>query len=205
MYPYKIEFSYLPTKTARICTEEEFFAESCQDAANRAYANKAHLRDLRIERIWKGTATGSWMAVNAWTQPTRPVTAFEQLCSNLGVDLDSEAAEVVSTLVNALIFSDGDYTDDEIVAIVTDGFRKWENRSKPCESNQGFEIIATESYSATYRIVLGYKTTSLGPAYVTWESSAGADGTYDYFWGHYFSNEREARADYHRRLLRHYE
>lgn len=73
------------------------------------------------------------------------------------------------------------------------------------ESNQGFEIIAAESYSTTYRIVLGVKDTSLGPAYVTWESSAGADGCPDYFWGHYFSSEKEARADYHRRLLGHYE
>lgn len=79
------------------------------------------------------------------------------------------------------------------------------------EQNQGHEIIAAEvyavdNYGRQARIVLAHKDTQYGPAYVTWESTISADGSSrDYFWGHYFSNEREARADYHRRLLSYYE
>ena len=77
------------------------------------------------------------------------------------------------------------------------------------EFNQGYEIIAAETYLTDpvgeSRIVLGFRETQLGPAYVTWESGVNVAGRRDYFWGHYFGNEREARADYHRRLLSHYE
>lgn len=206
MNTYKVAFSYQEDDGTRTQTSEVFCAKNCQGAADLAFANKSHLGDLSIDGIWKETATHDWMAVNAWTQPRRAVTSFERLCLGLGVDPRSEAAEVVSQLVNGLIFSDSrEYTDDEIIATVNGLIGKWEARAKQAESNQGFTIIAAEAYSAKFRIVLGYKTTSLGPAYVTWESGTRADGTFDYFWGHYFGNEREARMDFHRRLFDHYE
>lgn len=37
-------------------------------------------------------------------------------------------------------------------------------------------------------------------AWVTWGYTRQADGTPDFFWGHYFSGEREAKADFYRRL-----
>lgn len=78
------------------------------------------------------------------------------------------------------------------------------------EYNQDYEIIAAETYAVSdaglqARIVLGFKETKFGPAYVTWDGGEDAYARRDYFWGHYFGNEREARADYHRRLLSHYE
>jgi len=81
------------------------------------------------------------------------------------------------------------------------------------EFNQGYEIIAAETYQITEkgrecRIVLGRMETKYGAMFVTWESTTGAiggDGYADYFWGHYLDNEKAARADYHRRLLEKYE
>ena len=82
------------------------------------------------------------------------------------------------------------------------------------EINQGYEIIAREAYrrddtGREEQIVLGRMETRLGMMFVTWERiklpySVG-NRRYDYFWGHYFDNEREALADYHRRLLEKYE
>ena len=59
------------------------------------------------------------------------------------------------------------------------------------------------------RLVLAEKETSLGRMFVTWESTAwllsnGSEKA-DYYWGHYFDDERKARADFHRRLLEKYE
>ena len=78
------------------------------------------------------------------------------------------------------------------------------------EMNQGYKIIAAETYATDnmgnqHRIVLGFMETQYGPAYVTWESGIGADGRPDYFWGHYFGDEKAARADYHRRLLSYFD
>lgn len=67
MFNYKVEFSYLPgiaknrIRQSVVCT-----AESCQEAANMARWGHCQLDGMRVERIWKETVTGSWMAVNAW-------------------------------------------------------------------------------------------------------------------------------------------
>ena len=79
------------------------------------------------------------------------------------------------------------------------------------EQNQGYEIIAAETYATEntgrqHQIVLGRMETKYGTTYVTWESSAMENSEYaDYFWGHYHDTEKAARIDYHRRLLSHYE
>lgn len=139
------------------------------------------------------------------------MTAFEQLCNKLGAAQASPEAEVVSMMVNGMIFSDGEYTDEEIIEAVAAQFARWRARMTGKETNEGYEIIAAETYRTNLRvkrrIVLGRKETKFGPRFVTWESSTGhasRDGV-DYFWGHYFDNERAARADYHRRLLEQYE
>ena len=82
------------------------------------------------------------------------------------------------------------------------------------KANEGYTIIVSETYTASRsgqmsRIVLGVKETSLGKMFVTWESTAwllsnGSEKS-DYYWGHYFDDERKARADFHRRLLEKYE
>ena len=80
------------------------------------------------------------------------------------------------------------------------------------ESNQGYKIVKKETYHMTQtgradRIVLGRMDTKYGKQFVTWESAAYPqdDRPIEYFWGHYFSTENEARADYHKRLLEKYE
>ena len=80
--------------------------------------------------------------------------------------------------------------------------------------NEGYEIIASETYDKTRlgqesRVVLARKETSLGQMFVTWESTAwplsnGSEKA-DYYWGHYFDDERKARADYYKRLAAKYE
>ena len=77
------------------------------------------------------------------------------------------------------------------------------------EFNQGYEIVAKEVYhhrtvTRDDLIVLGKEETRLGTQWVTWEGSTDPLGRTDYFWGHYFDNEAQARADYHRRLAEHY-
>ena len=81
------------------------------------------------------------------------------------------------------------------------------------EVNEGYEIIAAEVYRVKPgqgdRIVLGRMETKYGVQFVTWESTVREqeDGSIqtDYFWGHYFNEEAEARADYHKRLHEKYE
>lgn len=139
------------------------------------------------------------------------MTAFEQLCSKLGIAQASPEAEVVSMMVNGMIFSDSEYTDEEIIEAVAAQFARWRARMVGKETNEGYEIIAAETYRTTLRvkrrIVLGRRETKFGPRFVTWESATGhaPSAGVDYFWGHYFDNERAARADYHRRLLEQYE
>lgn len=77
------------------------------------------------------------------------------------------------------------------------------------EFNQGYEIIAAETYATAdtgklYRVVLGRMETQYGTSYVTWDSTSGGTDFADYFWGHYFDNEKAAYADYHKRLAEHY-
>jgi transcriptional regulator with XRE-family HTH domain len=80
------------------------------------------------------------------------------------------------------------------------------------EFNQGYEIVEKETYricdtGRADAIVLARMSTKYGTQFVTWESAAYLrdDRPLEYFWGHYFSEEDQARADYHRRLLKKYE
>lgn len=79
------------------------------------------------------------------------------------------------------------------------------------ETNQGYEIIVAETYNVLSndkeeRVVLGRMIGKSSTMYVTWESTRHpAEGEIDYYWGHYFDDERKARADYHRRLIEKYE
>lgn len=135
-------------------------------------------------------------------------TAFEQLCNKLGVAQASPEAEIVSTMVNEMIFSDREYTNEEIIEAVAERFARWSNHRQ--EQNQGYAIIAAETYMTAntgkqYRVVLGRMETRHGAMFVTWDSTTGGTDFVDYFWGHYFYDEKAARADYHRRLAEHYE
>lgn len=135
-------------------------------------------------------------------------TAFEQLCDRLGVAQDTPEAEIVSTMVNDLIFADNcNFTDDEIVSIVLARYRRREEQATQQEINQGYKIVAAETYNEEkqFRIVLARKETQFGTNWVTWESKCDSSGLIDYFWGHYHDNEKAARIDYHRRLLSYYE
>ena len=74
--------------------------------------------------------------------------------------------------------------------------------------NAGYDIIRAETYETDqrgceYQIVLGFEHRS--GTYVTWECNSHPDGVRDYFWGHYHPMRVRALADYHRRLLDHYE
>ena len=120
-----------------------------------------------------------------------------------------QAAKILEW-VNGLIAQDQGKTDDAQENRVNEG-GMLENRVK---INEGYQIVASETYTASRSgqkscIVLAEKETSLGRMFVTWESTArllsnGSEKA-DYYWGHYFDDERKARADYHRRLLEKYE
>lgn len=80
------------------------------------------------------------------------------------------------------------------------------------EANQGYKIIESETYHMSDtgradRVVLGQMVTKNSSQFVTWESAAyfQDDRPLEYFWGHYFDKEADARADYHRRLMEKYE
>lgn len=77
------------------------------------------------------------------------------------------------------------------------------------EINEGFEIVAAEAYTTKTwakeeRVVLGRHETRYGTQWVTWQSKTSPKDEIDYFWGHYFDDEAQARADYHRRLAERY-
>jgi hypothetical protein len=59
----------------------------------------------------------------------------------------------------------------------------------------GYQIVKAEEYRPGHWVCLGVRQN--GEA-VTWERC----GLNDYFWGHYFAKEVEARADFHKRLAR---
>lgn len=120
-----------------------------------------------------------------------------------------QAAKILEW-VSGLVAQDQEKPDDAPENKVNEG-SVLENKIKV---NEGYEIIASETYTASRsgqesRIVLAEKETSLGKMFVTWESTAwllsnGSEKA-DYYWGHYFDDERRARANYHRRLLEKYE
>ena len=64
-FKYKVQISYL-YDGKRVYRERVYSAGDCQWAANMARSEYGRLEGMRVERVWKETATGSWMAVNAW-------------------------------------------------------------------------------------------------------------------------------------------
>lgn len=83
------------------------------------------------------------------------------------------------------------------------------NTKQPPLENAGFTITKFESYE-TYKkfdrevelfIVFGEKSSRFGMEYVTWEYSESAG----FYWGHYCNKRNTALADYHKRLLDHYD
>ena len=55
------------------------------------------------------------------------MTMFEQLCKTLGVGHNTFAEQLVSEMVNEMIFDESrEYTDDEIIAAVTKRFKEAE-------------------------------------------------------------------------------
>lgn len=70
--------------------------------------------------------------------------------------------------------------------------------------NAGYDILLTSAaYGSdhagdTYHIVLG-----ISPCghYVTWDATRHADGSWDYFFGHYVQDKGVAYHDYHKRMM----
>lgn len=61
------------------------------------------------------------------------------------------------------------------------------------------KILSSCKYSSEYEIVLCEWETGRSPQFVTWEHKIDSE---DYFfWGHYFTNELQAKIDYHQRCL----
>ena len=75
--------------------------------------------------------------------------------------------------------------------------------------NAGYEIIAEEAYRVRDDgrkevIALGRMDLPQGAKYVTWEGVVQIDAS-DYFWGHYFEEDKRAASeDYHKRLYQRY-
>lgn len=71
--------------------------------------------------------------------------------------------------------------------------------------NAGFRIIALErthkGNGYTEGIALGEKDGAFGLEYVTWGYTE-RDDEYDFYWGHYFTDEETAYEDYHERVRR---
>ena len=120
-----------------------------------------------------------------------------------------QAAKILEW-VNSLVAQDQGEPDNAPEDKINEG-GMLENMVK---ANEGYTIIVSETYTASRsgqmsRIVLGVKDTSFGKMFVTWESTAwplsNGNEKSDYYWGHYFDDERKARADYHRRLVEKYE
>ena len=65
--------------------------------------------------------------------------------------------------------------------------------------NAGYIIVKGEQYSDDHEIVLGRNKYG---QWVTWECAYKEN---NYFWGHYFNEEKHALEDYHRRLMKNYE
>lgn len=73
--------------------------------------------------------------------------------------------------------------------------------------NAGFEIASMEYApygEGVEGVALGVKEGSFGLEYVTWQFARHPSEDYSFFWGHYFTDERAARIDYHKRAIRLY-
>ena len=54
------------------------------------------------------------------------MTMFEELCAALNIVRGSEAEDVLADMVNALIFAEENFTDEEITAKASEAFRLYE-------------------------------------------------------------------------------
>lgn len=68
--------------------------------------------------------------------------------------------------------------------------------------NAGYTIHKKELYNHTKKFGIAVGTN--GRDFVTWEFSIQENGTYDFFWGHYFNTYHKAMKDYHNRLSEYY-
>ena len=66
------------------------------------------------------------------------------------------------------------------------------------------EVYQTDAPGLQRSVVLARRKTENGIRFIAGECVTSGE-TPAYFWGCYRDTEKEARADYHRRLLRHYE
>ena len=62
--------------------------------------------------------------------------------------------------------------------------------------NAGYTIVGSMEIG-NKEIVLGQMDSQYGTKFVTWECTGGGN----YYWGHYFDNELEAKADFCRRSM----
>lgn len=68
--------------------------------------------------------------------------------------------------------------------------------------NEGYAIHKKELYD--HKRKFGIAVATNGRDFVTWEFSIKEDGTFSFFWGHYFSTYHKAMKDYHDRLSEYY-
>lgn len=68
-----------------------------------------------------------------------------------------------------------------------------------------WEIIGAvkvgEEDGRTFEVVLGYRETRFGKEWVTWECNNNND-KYNYYWGHYYRDEKDAYEDLTERISR---
>lgn len=64
-----------------------------------------------------------------------------------------------------------------------------------------YTVIQYEQYKKTDNRADYVVLAKNGLMWVTWECTNGND----FYWGHYYQHEKDARADYHRRLAEEYE
>ena len=69
--------------------------------------------------------------------------------------------------------------------------------------NEGYAIHKKELYNHSKKFGIAVATN--GRNFVTWEYSILENGTYNFFWGHYFTTYHKAMKDYHKRLAEYYE
>ena len=72
------------------------------------------------------------------------------------------------------------------------------------ENIQGYEIERSVLFENNRGFALGHNPAAPQP-YVTWQFTENEGGVRDYYWGHYINKWEAALADYHRRLLEHFE
>ena len=64
-------------------------------------------------------------------------------------------------------------------------------------TNQGYRIVETVRINTSLEVVMAQNETRFGTQYVTWQ----CENAVDYFWGHYYTDSRQAEADLSQRAL----